>query len=71
MKVALRIVAAFMSPLMLFSWVYALAKIAMYLWDWPPATAFFAAAIVTMTQMLFAYAADAAGLIEDRMGEKQ
>lgn len=71
MKIALKIAVAFMAPLMMFSWVYALAKMAMYLWDWPPATAFFATAILTIMQILFVFAADAAGLIEESTGEKE
>lgn len=71
MKFILQVAAAFMAPLMLFSWVYALAKMAMYLWDCPPGAAFLAAAVVTIMQILFVFAADAAGLIDNRMGETE
>ena len=71
MKFAFQIAAAFMAPLMMFCWVYALGRMAIYFWEWPPATAFFAAAIVMIMQILFVFAADAAGLINEGRGEKK
>jgi hypothetical protein len=70
MKFALQIAAAFMAPLMMFCWVYALGRMAMNLWELPPTIAFFAAVVVTIMQILFVFAADAAGLINERPGEK-
>ena len=71
MKFAMQVVAAFMAPIMMFGWVYALARMAMNLWELPHAIAFFAAAVVTILQILFVFAADAAGLINDKPGEKE
>jgi len=71
MKFTMQIAAAFMAPLMLFCWIYALARMAMNLWELPHAIAFFAAVVVTIMQILFVFAADAAGLINDKPGEKE
>jgi hypothetical protein len=71
MKFAFQIAAAFMAPLMMFCWIYALARMAMNLWELPHAIAFFAAVVVTIMQILFVFAADAAGLINEGRGEKK
>lgn len=71
MRFSMQIAVAFMAPLMLFSWVYALGKMAMYLWDCPPGAAFLAAAVIMIMQILFVFAADAAGLINEEPGEKE
>lgn len=71
MKFAMQVAVAFMAPLMMFCWIYALARMAMHLWELTHAIAFFAAVIVTIMQILFVFAADAAGLINDKPGEKE
>lgn len=71
MKFAMQVAAAFMAPLMMFCWIYALARMAMHLWELMPATAFFVAAVVTLVQILFVFAAGEAGLINDKPGEKE
>jgi hypothetical protein len=71
MKIAMQIAAVFMFPLMIFFWAYALGRMAIYLWDCLPATAFVFAAIVTVIQFLFVYSAIESGLISDEPGEKE
>lgn len=71
MKFTLQIAAAFMAPLMMFCWVYALGRMAIFLWEWPPATALFVAATVTAVQILFVFFAFDAGFIKKELGEKE
>lgn len=71
MKFAMKVAAAFMAPLIMICWVYALARMAMHLWELTHTLAFFAAAVVTIMQILFVFAADAAGLINEEPGEKE
>lgn len=71
MKFAMQVAAAFMAPLIMICWVYALARMAMHLWELPHTIAFFAAVVVTIMQILFVFAADAAGLINEEPGEKE
>ncbi len=66
MKAALQIVAAFMAPLAMVFWVYALAKIAMYLLDWPLGAALWGAVAITICQGLVAFAALDFGFIRSK-----
>jgi hypothetical protein len=71
MKFTMKVAAMFMAPLIMFCWVYALGRMAIYLWEWPPTSAFFAAAIVTAVQILFVFFAFDAGFIKKELGEKE
>lgn len=71
MKFTMKVAAAFMAPLVMFCWIYALARMAMYLWELPDATAFFAAAIVVVMQILIVFAADEAGFFNDKSEENK
>jgi len=57
MSDVLKMVALFLSPLMLFGWVYGLAQAAVYLWDWSIGLAISMAIVVTAIQFCALFAA--------------
>lgn len=63
MKTKLKIVALFLAPFALISWMYALTKLLIYFWEWPPVTAIYMAIVVTTIQIGFVYTARDIGFI--------
>lgn len=71
MKVSMKVAAVFMAPLIGFCWVYALARMAMHLWELTHTIAFFAAAIMVLMQMMLVYGAGEAGFFNDKLEENK
>ena len=67
----MKVAAAFMSPLIVFCWIYALSRMGMYLWEWPPTTAFLVAATLTAVQIIFVFFAFDAGFLKKEQGEEE
>jgi hypothetical protein len=71
MKEFLQMVALFLLPLLLIGWVYGLAQLAVYLWEWRLSIAFAVAIIVTLLQGIAVFVATPAVFIDDAPGEKK
>ena len=71
MKFSMKVAAAFMFPLMGVCWIYVLSRMGMYLWEWPPTTAFLVAATLTAVQIIFVFFALDAGFLKKEPGEKE
>ena len=71
MKFAMKVAVAFMAPIIVFCWIHALSRVAVYLWESPLTTAHFVAATITAVQILFVFFSFDAGFIKKEPGEKE
>jgi len=71
MKEFLQIMALFLSPLVLLGWVYGMAELIVYSWEWSFNRSLILAIFVTILQGIAVFVATPAVFVDDAPGEKE